>query len=127
MAEYFRDVNEQAVPLFIDNIFRFAQTESEVSAFFLAGRMPMKTASSAVKQASKQASKQAVGYQLVLPGRPGLYRKEFQINNFHSSAPADDLTDLAPATTICTPRCYYCAAFEKISRRISMRPIHSSS
>ena len=43
-------------------------------------------------------------------------------------APADDLTDLAPATTnICTPRCYYCAAFEKISRRISMRPIHSSS
>jgi hypothetical protein len=57
MAEYFRDVNEQAVPLFIDNIFRFAQTESEVSAFFLAGRMPMKTASSAVKQASKQASK----------------------------------------------------------------------
>jgi biotin synthase-like enzyme len=73
----------------------------------LAGRMPMKTASSAVKQ--------AVGYQLVLPGRPGLYRKEFQINNFHSSAPADDLTDLAPATTICTPRCYYCA----LSRRLA--------
>ncbi|KAG2282790.1 hypothetical protein Bca52824_054010 [Brassica carinata] len=75
MAEYFRDVNEQDVLLFIDNIFRFVQAGSEVSA--LLGRMPS-----------------AVGYQPTLSTEMG------SITSIQAVyVPADDLTDPAPATT----------------------------
>ncbi|KAL3614523.1 hypothetical protein CASFOL_041609 [Castilleja foliolosa] len=87
MAEYFRDVNEQAVLLFIDNIFRFVQAGSEVSA--LLGRMPS-----------------AVGYQPTLSTEMGTLQeritstKEGSITSIQAVyVPADDLTDPAPATT----------------------------
>ncbi|KEH22159.1 F0F1-type ATP synthase, beta subunit [Medicago truncatula] len=87
MAEYFRDVNEQDVLLFIDNIFRFVQAGSEVSA--LLGRMPS-----------------AVGYQPTLGTEMGTLQeritstKEGSITSIQAVyVPADDLTDPAPATT----------------------------
>ena len=87
MAEYFRDVNKQDVLLFIDNIFRFVQAGSEVSA--LLGRMPS-----------------AVGYQPTLGTDVGDLQeritstKEGSITSVQAVyVPADDLTDPAPATT----------------------------
>lgn len=87
MAEYFRDVNKQDVLLFIDNIFRFVQAGSEVSA--LLGRMPS-----------------AVGYQPTLATDVGALQERITSTNEGSITsiqavyvPADDLTDPAPATT----------------------------
>jgi len=87
MAEYFRDVNKQDVLLFIDNIFRFVQAGSEVSA--LLGRMPS-----------------AVGYQPTLGTEMGVLQERICSTNKGSITsiqavyvPADDLTDPAPATT----------------------------
>ncbi|KAG4183763.1 hypothetical protein ERO13_A09G130000v2 [Gossypium hirsutum] len=87
MAEYFRDVNEQDVLLFIDNIFRFVQAGSEVSA--LLGRI-----------------RSAVGYQPTLSTEMDTLQekitctKEGSINTIQVVyVPADDLTDPAPATT----------------------------
>merc|ERR1711957_789312 len=87
MAEYFRDVNKQDVLLFIDNIFRFTQAGSEVSA--LLGRMPS-----------------AVGYQPTLATEMGGLQEritsttEGSITSIQAVyVPADDLTDPAPATT----------------------------
>lgn len=87
MAEYFRDVSKQDVLLFIDNIFRFVQAGSEVSA--LLGRMPS-----------------AVGYQPTLGTDVGDLQeritstKEGSITSIQAVyVPADDLTDPAPATT----------------------------
>jgi F-type H+/Na+-transporting ATPase subunit beta len=87
MAEYFRDVSKQDVLLFIDNIFRFVQAGSEVSA--LLGRMPS-----------------AVGYQPTLGTDMGDLQERITSTNQGSITsiqavyvPADDLTDPAPATT----------------------------
>jgi F-type H+-transporting ATPase subunit beta len=87
MAEYFRDVNKQDVLLFIDNIFRFTQAGSEVSA--LLGRMPS-----------------AVGYQPTLGTEMGALQERITSTTQGSITsiqavyvPADDLTDPAPATT----------------------------
>lgn len=87
MAEYFRDVQKQDVLLFIDNIFRFIQAGSEVSA--LLGRMPS-----------------AVGYQPTLANDVGALQeritstKEGSITSVQAVyVPADDLTDPAPAAT----------------------------
>ncbi|MBR4759998.1 MAG: F0F1 ATP synthase subunit beta [Lachnospiraceae bacterium] len=87
MAEYFRDVQNQDVLLFIDNIFRFIQAGSEVSA--LLGRMPS-----------------AVGYQPTLANDLGLLQERIASTKDGSVTsvqavyvPADDLTDPAPATT----------------------------
>ena len=87
MAEYFRDVKHQDVLLFIDNIFRFTQAGSEVSA--LLGRMPS-----------------AVGYQPTLATEMGALQeritstKDGSITSVQAVyVPADDLTDPAPATT----------------------------
>lgn len=87
MAEYFRDVNKQDVLLFIDNIFRFVQAGSEVSA--LLGRMPS-----------------AVGYQPTLATEMGALQERITSTRQGSITsiqavyvPADDLTDPAPATT----------------------------
>jgi F-type H+/Na+-transporting ATPase subunit beta len=87
MAEYFRDVSKQDVLLFIDNIFRFVQAGSEVSA--LLGRMPS-----------------AVGYQPTLGTDVGALQEritsttEGSITSIQAVyVPADDLTDPAPATT----------------------------
>ena len=87
MAEYFRDVNKQDVLLFIDNIFRFTQAGSEVSA--LLGRMPS-----------------AVGYQPTLATEMGALQERITSTTQGSITsiqavyvPADDLTDPAPATT----------------------------
>ena len=87
MAEYFRDVNKQDVLLFIDNIFRFVQAGSEVSA--LLGRMPS-----------------AVGYQPTLSTEMGGLQERITSTTQGSITsiqavyvPADDLTDPAPATT----------------------------
>ena len=87
MAEYFRDVNKQVVLLFIDNIFRFTQAGSEVSA--LLGRMPS-----------------AVGYQPTLATEMGALQERITSTTQGSITsiqavyvPADDLTDPAPATT----------------------------
>jgi F-type H+-transporting ATPase subunit beta len=87
MAEYFRDVNKQDVLLFIDNIFRFVQAGSELSA--LLGRMPS-----------------AVGYQPTLATEMGVLQERITSTNEGSITsiqavyvPADDLTDPAPATT----------------------------
>ncbi|MBW4614926.1 MAG: F0F1 ATP synthase subunit beta [Desmonostoc vinosum HA7617-LM4] len=87
VAEYFRDVNKQDVLLFIDNIFRFVQAGSEVSA--LLGRMPS-----------------AVGYQPTLGTDVGELQEritsttEGSITSIQAVyVPADDLTDPAPATT----------------------------
>jgi F-type H+-transporting ATPase subunit beta len=87
MAEYFRDIAGQDVLLFIDNIFRFTQAGSEVSA--LLGRIPS-----------------AVGYQPTLANEMGALQE--RITSTHKGSitsvqavyvPADDLTDPAPATT----------------------------
>ena len=87
MAEYFRDKEGQDVLLFIDNIFRFTQAGSEVSA--LLGRMPS-----------------AVGYQPTLATEMGALQERITSTNHGSITsvqvvyvPADDLTDPAPATT----------------------------
>ena len=87
MAEYFRDVEKQDVLLFIDNIFRFTQAGSEVSA--LLGRMPS-----------------AVGYQPTLATEMGQLQERITSTKDGSITsvlaiyvPADDLTDPAPATT----------------------------
>ena len=87
MAEYFRDENQQDVLLFIDNIFRFVQAGSEVSA--LLGRMPS-----------------AVGYQPTLTTEMGALQERITSTTKGSITsiqavyvPADDLTDPAPATT----------------------------
>ncbi len=87
MAEYFRDVSKQDVLLFVDNIFRFVQAGSEVSA--LLGRMPS-----------------AVGYQPTLATEMGELQEritsttEGSITSIQAVyVPADDFTDPAPATT----------------------------
>lgn len=87
MAEYFRDEEHQDVLLFIDNIFRFTQAGSEVSA--LLGRMPS-----------------AVGYQPTLATEMGALQERITSTKKGSITsvqavyvPADDLTDPAPATT----------------------------
>lgn len=87
MAEYFRDVENKDVLLFIDNIFRFVQAGSEVST--LLGRMPS-----------------AVGYQPTLAGEMGALQERITSTKSGSITsvqavyvPADDLTDPAPATT----------------------------
>lgn len=87
MAEYFRDQEHQNVLLFIDNIFRFVQAGSEVSA--LLGRMPS-----------------AVGYQPTLANEMGALQERITSTKNGSVTsvqavyvPADDLTDPAPATT----------------------------
>lgn len=87
MAEYFRDVKNQNVLLFIDNIFRFVQAGSEVSS--LLGRMPS-----------------AVGYQPTLATDVGELQERIASTKNGSVTsvqavyvPADDLTDPAPATT----------------------------
>ena len=87
MAEYFRDQEHRDVLLFIDNIFRFVQAGSEVSA--LLGRMPS-----------------AVGYQPTLATEMGELQeriastKEGSVTSVQAVyVPADDLTDPAPATT----------------------------
>ena len=87
MAEYFRDEEHQNVLLFIDNIFRFVQAGSEVSA--LLGRMPS-----------------AVGYQPTLANEMGALQERIASTKNGSGTsvqavyvPADDLTDPAPATT----------------------------
>lgn len=87
MAEYFRDIKGQDVLLFIDNIFRFTQAGSEVSA--LLGRMPS-----------------AVGYQPTLATEMGALQERIASTKKGSITsvqavyvPADDLTDPAPATT----------------------------
>lgn len=87
MAEYFRDMENQDVLLFVDNIFRFVQAGSEVSA--LLGRMPS-----------------AVGYQPTLANEMGALQERIASTQDGSITsvqavyvPADDLTDPAPATT----------------------------
>ena len=87
MAEYFRDEKHQDVLLFIDNIFRYVQAGSEVSA--LLGRMPS-----------------AVGYQPTLANEMGELQERITSTKNGSITsvqavyvPADDLTDPAPATT----------------------------
>ena len=87
MAEYFRDVQQQDVLLFIDNIFRFTQAGSEVST--LLGRMPS-----------------AVGYQPNLADEMGVLQERITSTRGHSITsmqaiyvPTDDYTDPAPATT----------------------------
>jgi F-type H+-transporting ATPase subunit beta len=87
LAEYFRDVEQKDVLLFVDNIFRFTQAGSEVSA--LLGRMPS-----------------AVGYQPTLATEMGALQERITSTNRGSITsvqavyvPADDLTDPAPATS----------------------------
>src|SRR4030088_832834 len=91
IAEYFRDEEGQDVLLFIDNIFRFTQAGSEVSA--LLGRIPS-----------------AVGYQPTLSTEMGELQERITSTNKGSITsvqaiyvPADDLTDPAPATTFAPP------------------------
>jgi F-type H+-transporting ATPase subunit beta len=102
VAEYFRDVENQDVLLFVDNIFRFSQAGSEVSA--LLGRMPS-----------------AVGYQPTLATEMGNLQeritstKKGSITSIQAVyVPADDLTDPAPATTFA-----HLDATTVLSRRIS--------
>ncbi|MEJ7755482.1 MAG: hypothetical protein WKF83_03270 [Nocardioidaceae bacterium] len=92
MAEYFRDVQNQDVLLFIDNIFRFTQAGSEVST--LLGRMPS-----------------AVGYQPTLADEMGVLQERITSTRGHSITsmqaiyvPADDYTDPAPADDVRAPR-----------------------
>ena len=107
MAEYFRDVQNQDVLLFIDNIFRFTQAGSEVSA--LLGRMPS-----------------AVGYQPTLATEMGALQERITSTKkgFITSVqavyvPADDLTDPAPATTFA-----HLDATTVLSRAISSQGIY---
>ena len=107
MAEYFRDVKNQDVLLFIDNIFRFTQAGSEVSA--LLGRMPS-----------------AVGYQPTLATEMGALQeritstKKGSITSIQAVyVPADDLTDPAPATTFT-----HLDATTTLSREIASKGIY---
>ena len=107
MAEYFRDVKHQDVLLFIDNIFRFTQAGSEVSA--LLGRMPS-----------------AVGYQPTLATEMGALQERITSTKNGSITsvqavyvPADDLTDPAPATTFT-----HLDATTVLSREISSQGIY---
>lgn len=107
MAEYFRDVEGQDVLLFIDNIFRFTQAGSEVSA--LLGRMPS-----------------AVGYQPTLANEMGALQERITSTKKGSITsvqavyvPADDLTDPAPATTFA-----HLDATTVLSRSISSQGIY---
>lgn len=107
MAEYFRDVEGRDVLLFIDNIFRFTQAGSEVSA--LLGRMPS-----------------AVGYQPTLATEMGLLQERITSTNKGSVTsiqaiyvPADDPTDPAPATTFA-----HLDATTYLERRISEMGIY---
>ena len=107
MAEYFRDVKRQDVLLFIDNIFRFVQAGSEVSA--LLGRMPS-----------------AVGYQPTLATDLGELQERIASTTKGSITsvqavyvPADDLTDPAPATTFS-----HLDATTVLSREISSQGIY---
>lgn len=107
MAEYFRDVGGQDVLLFIDNIFRFTQAGSEVSA--LLGRMPS-----------------AVGYQPTLATEMGALQERITSTKKGSITsvqavyvPADDLTDPAPATTFA-----HLDAKTVLSRQISSQGIY---
>lgn len=107
MAEYFRDVDHQDVLLFIDNIFRFVQAGSEVSA--LLGRMPS-----------------AVGYQPTLANEVGQLQERIASTKNGSVTsvqavyvPADDLTDPAPATTFA-----HLDATTVLSRKISEKGIY---
>ncbi len=107
MAEYFRDEEKQDVLLFIDNIFRFTQAGSEVSA--LLGRMPS-----------------AVGYQPTLATEMGALQERITSTKKGSITsvqavyvPADDLTDPAPATTFA-----HLDATTVLSRSISSQGIY---
>ena len=107
MAEYFRDQENQDVLLFIDNIFRFTQAGSEVSA--LLGRMPS-----------------AVGYQPTLANEMGALQERITSTKKGSITsvqaiyvPADDLTDPAPATTFA-----HLDAQTVLSRAISSQGIY---
>ncbi len=107
MAEYFRDVKNQDVLLFIDNIFRFTQAGSEVSA--LLGRMPS-----------------AVGYQPTLASEMGAMQERITSTKNGSITsvqavyvPADDLTDPAPATTFT-----HLDATTELSRKIASLGIY---
>ena len=107
MAEYFRDKEHQDVLLFIDNIFRFVQAGSEVSA--LLGRMPS-----------------AVGYQPTLANELGELQeriastKEGSVTSVQAIyVPADDLTDPAPATTFA-----HLDATTVLSRKIAEQGIY---
>ncbi len=107
MAEYFRDVQNQDVLLFIDNIFRFVQAGSEVSA--LLGRIPS-----------------AVGYQPTLATEMGELQERIASTKNGSITsvqavyvPADDLTDPAPATTFA-----HLDATTVLSRKIAEKGIY---
>ncbi|MBQ1444045.1 MAG: F0F1 ATP synthase subunit beta [Renibacterium sp.] len=107
MAEYFRDVQNQDVLLFIDNIFRFTQAGSEVST--LLGRMPS-----------------AVGYQPNLADEMGLLQERITSTKGHSITsmqavyvPADDYTDPAPAATFA-----HLDATTELSREIASRGLY---
>jgi F-type H+-transporting ATPase subunit beta len=107
MAEYFRDEEGQDVLLFVDNIFRFTQAGSEVSA--LLGRIPS-----------------AVGYQPTLSTDMGALQERITSTNKGSITsvqavyvPADDLTDPAPATTFA-----HLDATTVLSRKISEKGIY---
>ena len=107
MAEYFRDVQNQDVLLFIDNIFRFTQAGSEVST--LLGRMPS-----------------AVGYQPNLADAMGALQERITSTRGHSITslqaiyvPADDYTDPAPATTFA-----HLDATTELSRDIASKGIY---
>ncbi|MGD7731763.1 F0F1 ATP synthase subunit beta [Propionibacteriaceae bacterium G57] len=107
MAEYFRDVQNQDVLLFIDNIFRFTQAGSEVST--LLGRMPS-----------------AVGYQPNLADEMGQLQERITSTRGHSITslqaiyvPADDYTDPAPATTFA-----HLDATTELSRAIASRGLY---
>ncbi len=107
MAEYFRDVQNQDVLLFIDNIFRFTQAGSEVST--LLGRMPS-----------------AVGYQPNLADEMGQLQERITSAGGHSITslqaiyvPADDYTDPAPATTFA-----HLDATTELSREIASRGLY---
>lgn len=107
MAEYFRDVKNQDVLLFIDNIFRFTQAGSEVST--LLGRMPS-----------------AVGYQPNLADEMGILQERITSTKGHSITslqaiyvPADDYTDPAPATTFS-----HLDATTELSRQVAAKGIY---
>jgi F-type H+-transporting ATPase subunit beta len=107
MAEYFRDVQNQDVLLFIDNIFRFTQAGSEVST--LLGRMPS-----------------AVGYQPNLADEMGILQERITSTRGHSITslqaiyvPADDYTDPAPATTFA-----HLDATTELSREIASKGLY---
>jgi F-type H+-transporting ATPase subunit beta len=107
MAEYFRDIEGQDVLLFIDNIFRFVQAGSEVSA--LLGRMP-----SAVGYQPTLASEMAALQERITSTKKGSITSLQAIY-----VPADDITDPAPATTMA-----HLDAITKLDRRIFEKSIY---